>query len=278
MRIHSLADLRADLKVELRITNTKPRYTDEEIDLAIHRASNELREYFWTEAVDENQSFTQDVFEYVYSFPVENFYRIERIETSTPPALVEDWDESLPGTLQFYSNRGSGVIRAYYERHPVAYPDDLILDVGSGGPDSDDTSLAVTATTLSWPDTGYMRIEDEVLSYSAINRATKTFTVARGLFGSAAAAHSTADTAVSFVNVVDKEAFYDGVRDLASAYLNRMRIIDAPSADVSGNVTIMRQTLEGMNAWVRQHRMRSKATTRKQNRSKPLRSRRRGNA
>ena len=100
--------------------------------------------------------------------------------------------------------------------------------------------------------------------------------VARAQLDTAAASHATTSL-LSFVNLVEKEIFFDGIRDIAIAYLNRMRIVDAPSSDIGGNITVMREIMESLRPWIREHRMRSKRPAKpKSNRSKPMRYRKRG--
>ena len=92
----------------------------------------------------------------------------------------------------------------------------------------------------------------------------------------AAKSHETTSL-LSFVNIVEKDIFFDGIRDIAIAYLNRMRIVDAPSSDVGGNITVMREIMDSLRPWIREHRMRSKRPSGgKQRRAKPLRFRKRG--
>ena len=138
--------------------------------------------------------------------------------------------------------------------------------------------ISAATNTIDWPATGYLKIDNEVMAYSAITRTAspETLTVVRAQVDTAAAAHTTASL-LSFVNLVEKEIFFDGVRDIAIAYLNRMRIVDAPSADIGGNITVMREIMEQLRPWIREHRMRSKRPAKvKQGRSRPMRHRKRG--
>ena len=116
------------------------------------------------------------------------------------------------------------------------------------------------------------------MAYSAITRTAspETLTVVRAQIDTAPAAHLTTSF-LSFTNLVEKEIFFDGVRDIAIAYLNRMRIVDAPSSDIGGNITVMREIMDSLRPWIREHRMRSKRPAKaKQGRSRPMRHRKRG--
>jgi hypothetical protein len=279
-RVPSLKDLRDDLSLELRNSGTNPRYVDAELDMAIRRAVNALSEYFYYDDIDESKTITSGVgsLKYSYNFPVSNIYQVELIPTADAmPRNTTDWQEDsrFEGCdLYFLKHHQVGAtIRVKYERHPIAYPDDLQLLASI---DADDTTVVASTDVSDWPDIGYFKIDSEILAYTAIDRATDSFTVTRADSNTAAASHSSGAT-ISFVNKIEKGVFYDGVKDWAIAYLNRMRIIDATSADVAGNVTIMRQILEDMDNWIRRHRMRSKRPTlSKVTGARPLNSRRRG--
>jgi len=276
-RHHSLKDLRTEISIELRNeSGSNERYTDSELNVAIRRATAILSEYFWFTETDSSKTFTTNTFDYVYDYPVKDIEKVGIISASAPVKFSEKWYESVEGTLTFLSNEDSGAtIRVWYKRHPVPFPNDLAT---SGAHTDDTTSILVASSSslVDWPDTGYCKIDNEVLRYTALNRSTNTFTVVRAQLSSAADAITTG-TAVSFVNRVDKDVFFEGVKDLAIAYLSRMRIVDAPSADVDGHVTIMREILEAQGRWVRQHRMRSQRQTfSAPNTSQGLRSRSRG--
>jgi hypothetical protein len=281
-RHHSLADLRSDITTELRNPSTAQRYTDAEIDLAIRRATNYLSEYFWFEDKDTTKSFATGTFQYSYSDPIKDVYRVDFLDaTSSPPQIATDWyeEKQIAGTeLYFLDSHTSGsTIHLWYERHPTPFPSDLTMNAGI---DASVVSIPISAgtNTIDWPATGYLKIDNEVMAYTAITRTAspETLTVTRALLDTAAAAHTTSSL-LSFVNLVEKDIFFDGIRDIAIAYLNRMRIVDAPSGDIGGNITVMREIMDSLRPWIREHRMRSKRPSgAKQRRAKPMRFRKRG--
>ena len=281
-RHHSLADLRSDITTELRNPTTASRYTDIEIDLAIRRATNFLSEYFWYEDKDTTKSFTTGTFQYTYNDPVKDIYRVDFVDSATsPPQIASDWyeEKNIAGTELYFleSHTASATIHVWYERHPTPFPSDLTMN---GNINDAVTSIPISSgtNTIDWPATGYLKIDNEVMSYSAVGRTTspETLTVARAKMDTAAAAHTTSSL-LSFVNLVEKEIFFDGVRDIAIAYLNRMRIVDAPSSDIGGNITVMREIMDSLRPWIREHRMRSKRPAKPmRNRARPMRYRKRG--
>ena len=281
-RHHSLADLRSDITTELRNPTTASRYTDTEIDLAIRRATNFLSEYFWYEDKDTSKSFVNGTYQYTYNDPIKDIYRVDFVDSATsPPQIAVDWyeEKNMAGTeLYFLENHtDASIIHVCYERHPTAFPSDLTMN-GSINHAVTEIPISSGTNTIDWPATGYLKIDNEVMSYSAITRTVspEVLTVARGKIDTAAQSHTTASL-LSFVNLVEKEIFFDGVRDIAIAYLNRMRIVDAPSADIGGNITVMREIMEQLRPWIREHRMRSKRPAKpKQGRSRPMRHRKRG--
>lgn len=280
MRHYSLGDIRSDLDVELRNPATNPRYSVAELDVAIQRAANVMGEYFYIEQVDTSQSFTDGIFSYDYDFPVKDIYRVELIETSTTPIrVVEDWTEltKVDGcTLYFAQSRGVSTIQIWYERHPYPYPSDLTLDDGDGVNTTDTAFVVDQGTSLDWPSAGFAKIGNEFVKYTSFDRSTLTLTVVRGQLDSIAAAHVDGVT-LSFVNEMEKPAFIEGVKEVAIKFLNRTRIVDAPSGDIAGNVTIMREIDDGMRQWIRDHRMRSKKQAiAKTSPATPMRGRRRG--
>jgi hypothetical protein len=281
-RHHSLADLRSDITTELRNPTTASRYTNAEIDLAIRRATNYLSEYFWFEDKDTSKTFTSGTFQYTYNDPIKDIYRVDFVDSaSSPPQIAVDWyeEKNMAGTELYFldSHTASSTIHVWYERHPTAFPSDLTMN---GNINAAVTEIPISSgtNTIDWPATGYLKIDNEVMSYSVITRTVspETLTVARGKIDTAAQSHTTASL-LSFVNLVEKEIFFDGVRDIAIAYLNRMRIVDAPSGDIGGNITVMREIMESLRPWIREHRMRSKRPAKpKSTRSKPMRYRKRG--
>jgi hypothetical protein len=281
-RHHSLADLRSDITTELRNPSTASRYTNTEIDLAIRRATNYLSEYFWYEEKDISKTFTSGTFQYTYNDPIKDIYRVDFVDSaSSPPQIAIDWyeEKNMAGTELYFleSHTASSTIHVWYERHPTAFPSDLTMNAGINDAV---TSIPISSgtNTIDWPATGYLKIDNEVMSYSAITRTAspETLTVARAQIDTAPAAHLTTSL-LSFTNLVEKEIFFDGVRDIAIAYLNRMRIVDAPSSDIGGNITVMREIMESLRPWIREHRMRSKRPAKaKSSRSKPMRYRKRG--
>tara|TARA_R110002050_G_scaffold1290_3_gene9462 strand:+ start:1473 stop:2333 length:861 start_codon:yes stop_codon:yes gene_type:complete len=281
-RHHSLADLRSDITTELRNPTTASRYTDTEIDLAIRRATNFLSEYFWYEDKDTSKSFVNGTYQYTYNDPIKDIYRVDFVDSaSSPPQIAVDWyeEKNMAGTeLYFLENHtDASTIHVWYERHPTAFPSDLTMNASINHAVTEIPINELT-NTIDWPATGYLKIDNEVMSYSAVTRTVspETLTVARGKIDTAAQSHSTTSL-LSFVNLVEKEIFFDGVRDIAIAYLNRMRIVDAPSADIGGNITVMREIMEQLRPWIREHRMRSKRPAKpKQGRSRPMRHRKRG--
>ena len=281
-RHHSLADLRSDITTELRNPSTAQRYTDAEIDLAIRRATNYLSEYFWFEDKDITKSFATGTFQYSYSAPVKDIYRVDFLDaTSSPPQIATDWyeEKQIAGTeLYFLDSHTSGsTIHAWYERHPTPFPSDLTMNATINDAVLE-IAVSSSTNTIDWPATGYLKIDNEVMAYSAITRTAtpETLTVARAQLDTAAASHATTSL-LSFVNLVEKEIFFDGIRDIAIAYLNRMRIVDAPSSDIGGNITVMREIMDSLRPWIREHRMRSKRPSGgKQRRAKPMRFRKRG--
>ena len=281
-RYYSLKDLRDLLNIELRNeSGTAARYTDEEMNTAIARATDTLAAYFWSEEYVESATFALNDYEYEYSFPVADVFAVEFIpssNTSAPRSSVE-WDAvttDYTTTLYLMGNHVSGdTIRVWYERHPYPYPGDLTLLTTV---DSDDTTFAVSSDTnvAEWPNVGYLKVDNEIVSFTT-NRSANTLTVVRAALGSAAAAHTGTTAVLSFVNKVTKPVFFDGVRDLAIYYLNRMRVVDAPAGDIQGNVTIMREINENFPRWIRMHRMRSKKTSvRTVRRSRSMGTRTRG--
>ena len=281
-RHHSLADLRSDITTELRNPTTASRYTDTEIDLAIRRATNFLSEYFWYEDKDTSKSFVNGTYQYTYNDPIKDIYRVDFVDSATsPPQIAVDWyeEKNMAGTeLYFLENHtDASTIHVWYERHPTAFPSDLTMN-GSINHAVTEIPINAATNTIDWPATGYLKIDNEVMAYSAITRTVspEVLTVARGKIDTAAQSHTTASL-LSFVNLVEKEIFFDGVRDIAIAYLNRMRIVDAPSSDIGGNITVMREIMESLRPWIREHRMRSKRPAKpKSTRSKPMRYRKRG--
>tara|TARA_R110001583_G_scaffold75341_13_gene207622 strand:+ start:1959 stop:2819 length:861 start_codon:yes stop_codon:yes gene_type:complete len=281
-RHHSLADLRSDITTELRNPTTASRYTNTEIDLAIRRATNFLSEYFWYEDKDTSKSFVNGTYQYTYNDPIKDIYRVDFVDSaSSPPQIAVDWyeEKNMAGTeLYFLENHtDASTIHVWYERHPTAFPSDLTMNASINHAVTEIPINELT-NTIDWPATGYLKIDNEVMSYSAVTRTVspETLTVARGKIDTAAQSHSTTSL-LSFVNLVEKEIFFDGVRDIAIAYLNRMRIVDAPSADIGGNITVMREIMEQLRPWIREHRMRSKRPAKpKQGRSRPMRHRKRG--
>jgi len=281
-RHHSLADLRSDITTELRNPTTASRYTDTEIDLAIRRATNYLSEYFWYEEKDTSKTFTSGTYQYTYNDPIKDIYRVDFVDSAlSPPQIAVDWyeEKNMAGTELYFleGHTASSAIHVWYERHPTAFPSDLTMN---GNINHAVTEIPINANTntIDWPATGYLKIDNEVMAYSAVTRTVspETLTVVRGQIDTAAQSHTTVSL-LSFVNLVEKEIFFDGVRDIAIAYLNRMRIVDAPSADIGGNITVMREIMESLRPWIREHRMRSKRPAKaKSSRSKPMRYRKRG--
>ncbi len=281
MRHYSLGDIRSELDTELRNPATNARYSVAELDVAIQRAANIMGEYFYLEGVDSSQTFTDGIFSYDYSYPVKDIYLVELIETATTPVhIAEDWMEQTKTdgcTLYFAQNHGgSPTMRVWYERHPYPYPTDLTLD------DADDVNATDTAfvvdqgSSLDWPSAGFAKIDNEFIEYTAFDRSTLTLTVVRAQLGSVGASHVDGAT-ISFVNEMEKPAFVEGVKEVAIKFLNRIRIVDAPSGDIAGNVTVMREIDDGMKQWIRDHRMRSKKQAMgKTSPATPLRGRRRG--
>ena len=281
-RHHSLADLRSDITTELRNPTTASRYTDTEIDLAIRRATNYLSEYFWYEDKDTTKSFTTGTFQYTYNDPVKDIYRVDFVDSaSSPPQIASDWyeEKNIAGTELYFleSHTASATIHVWYERHPTPFPSDLTMNASINHAVTE-IPIASATNTIDWPATGYLKIDNEVMAYSAVDRTVspETLTVARGKIDTAAQSHATTSL-LSFVNLVEKEIFFDGVRDIAIAYLNRMRIVDAPSSDIGGNITVMREIMDSLRPWVREHRMRSKRPAKPmRNRARPMRYRKRG--
>ncbi len=257
----------------MRNDATNPRYTDPELNLSIERATIMLGEYFFAEASDTTKTWVDGTYEYTYSFPIENIYRVEFIPSSGPPSIADDWQES-GSILHFNRDHTDGqTIRIWYERHPFPYPDDGAADSAI---DNSQLTFISSVNLLDWPETGFLKIDSEVMEYTAIDRSTDTFTVTRAQLGTAAATHAN-ESVISFVNNVGKQVFYNGIRDISIMYLNRMRIIDAPSADIAGNVTVMREIAENVNGWIRAHRMRSsRPITQQTQRAIPFKTRRRG--
>lgn len=276
-RQYSLKDLRDSIDVETRNNTTNPRYTSVEIDLSIERATLMLGEYFFAVETDSTASWVDGTYSYEYSFPVEDIFLVEFVPSSGPPSQADDWREydDGDGTTLFFNDdhKQSETIRVWYERHPYPYPSD---GASSASISISDTSVISTESLADWPDSGFCKMESEILRYTAIDRTSDTITIVRGQLGTAASTHAT-ETPISYVNKVDKSVFYNGIRDVAIMYLNRMRVIDAPSSDIAGNVTVMREIQEGLRNWVRTHRMRqSRPIGQKQRRSQPMRGRTRG--
>ncbi len=283
-RHHSLADLRSDITTELRNPSSasSARYSNAEIDLAIRRATNYLSEYFWYEDKDTTKSFSTGTFQYTYNDPVKDIYRVDFVDSTTsPPQIASDWyeEKNIAGTeLYFLENHtSSSTIHVWYERHPTPFPSDLTMNASINHAVTE-IPIASATNTIDWPATGYLKIDNEVMAYSAVDRTVspETLTVARGKMDTAAKSHATTSL-LSFVNLVEKEIFFDGVRDIAIAYLNRMRIVDAPSSDIGGNITVMREIMDSLRPWIREHRMRSKRPAKPmRNRARPMRYRKRG--
>ena len=217
-----------------------------------------------------------------FRYPVKDIYRVDFVDSATsPPQIASDWyeEKNIAGTeLYFLENHtASATIHVWYERHPTPFPSDLTMNATIN---DSVTSIPISSSTntIDWPATGYLKIDNEVMSYSAVDRTAspETLTVARAKMDTAAAAHNTSSL-LSFVNLVEKEIFFDGVRDIAIAYLNRMRIVDAPSSDIGGNITVMREIMDSLRPWIREHRMRSKRPAKPmRNRARPMRYRKRG--
>lgn len=276
--IYSLRDLRTELSIELRNeSGDGARYTELEMNVALRRATNILREHFWHTEMDESKQFVAGQLDYVYDFPVSKFEKVAfRAGNSGVYQFSEEWYEPIDGTLTFLSEHGSGdTIYVWYQRHPFPYPDDLVL---SGTINSSVTQLTVGTDVpiSSWPTTGYFKLNNELFRYTEYDPSTRMITFERGLFNTASVGHAAASK-LSFVNLIDKPVFFEGVKDLAMAYLNRMRIVDIPAADAQGNVTIMREILDGYQRWISRHRQRSSIQPfAKSNISEGLRGRRRG--
>jgi len=186
----------------------------------------------------------------------------------------------MAGTeLYFLENHtDASTIHVWYERHPTSFPSDLTMNAGINDAVLE-IAISSGTNTIDWPATGYLKIDNEVMAYSAVDRTVspETLTVVRGQIDTAAQSHVATTALLSFVNLVEKEIFFDGVRDIAIAYLNRMRIVDAPSGDIGGNITVMREIMDSLRPWIREHRMRSKRPAKPmRNRARPMRYRKRG--
>lgn len=258
-RHYSLKDLRDEISVELRNTpGTDARYTELEMSVAIRRAASVLSAYFWFTDEDRTKTYVQDVQTYAYDYPVQNIDSVA-FQKDTTLSFAEDWFELQEGILQFIDEHAGGdTIVVYYGRNPFPYPNDLTLLTGLN---TSVTAVALSSVTnnVNWPSNGWLKINNEVMHYTitAADRAANTLTVVRAQLDTAPDSHGAA-TVISFINRCDKLAYFEGVKDLAIAYLNRTRIVDAPSADIAGHVTVMREIMEGQRMWVRQHRMRQK--------------------
>jgi len=272
----SLKTLREQIKKEIRVlTSTdKSRYRDDEIDLAINRAVLELERYFWHTELYEGASFAAHTFEYTLGYPVRDIYQVEFTNSdSNPVRIADDWDEDIDpegGTvLRFFSDHRPSDLLIRYERHPIAYPPDLVL---GNIVNHDHTSIRVDISqdVYLWPPSGYLEINNEVIKYGSITLhdsglslgEVRFDTITRAALGSTAPKGSitsphTEGSAVSFVNVVDKAVFFEGVRERAISILNRIRILDAAPAEVQGYVTIMREIEEAERRWILDHRQRS---------------------
>lgn len=285
MRHHSLRDLRAELSIELRNSSgSNARYTDEEMSLALRRACAMLQEYFWLTATDSSKTFATDQYVYTYDYPVQNFEKVAFVNSNNFVKFSEEWWEPFPGQLEFLGNHDNGeTIRVDYRRFPVPYPDDLelqdaITTTGSGI--VGDSQIVSVLSAGDWPNSGWLKIDDEVMEIISIDRGiggtVSHITATRGQLDTHPAAHAE-NAAVSFMNRVDKPVFFEGVKDAAIAYLNRINIIDSPAADIAGNVTIMREINEGMGMWIRRHRQRQmQQPVPKVNTARPFRNRTRG--
>jgi hypothetical protein len=266
----SLKDLRDDLKVELRsLTGAgQPRYTDAEIDLAINRAVLELEQDFWAELTDASKAYAENTHTYTY-VGISDFYQVRFQRAPNPVSFGTDWEEPQPGVLNFLKRHNAGdSIIVYYERHPIAFPDDLVTDATL---EENITALSVLITggnVYTWPSTGHLKVGQEIMSYSAIvidTATTATLTVTRAQLNTVQP-HSTTDhlsgSTVSYVNLCEKAVFFEGVKEWAISSLNRTRVTSAAVAEVQGNVTIMRQIEDQKRQWRRQHKMRSRKPTR----------------
>jgi len=276
--IYSLDDLRTELGIELRNeSGTNARYSELEMNVAIRRATNMLSEYFWHTSQDSSKSFVSDTYTYTYDEPVRNFEKVAfRAGNDGVYQYTDSWYEPIDGTLVFMGDHvGGETIYVWYNRHPDPYPDDLTLDgeiTGSAATLTIDSSTPV----YLWPSTGYFKMNNEIFKYTAWDADTNTMTIVRNQFNTAVQSHAD-DSTLSYINLIDKPVFYEGVKDLAMAYLQRIRIVDIPASEAQGNVTIMREIMEGYRRWIQTHRMRTqKQTFTKTNSSSGMRTRRRG--
>jgi hypothetical protein len=266
----SLKEIRDELNIELRNDADHPRYSTEEVDLAIRRAVGKLERYFWWEDIlEDDQVYITNDYTYVFDYPVRDIIKIEYGQDYRNNVRIEDWtEENNPRTLQTtiqiskVQEVGAG-FRIHYENHPILPPSDIQV---MNNQDADGLTLRFTGGVegKKWPSQGFAKIGSEVVYYSrpsVISSDRIEYTVERGMFDTYAEEHNIGDV-VSYVLICDKPVFFEGVKDLAIGYLNRMRIIDSTSADVGGNVTIMRQILDDFDGWLRAHRMRSKRPNR----------------
>lgn len=266
----SLSQIRDELNIELRNQAEAPRYSTAEVDMAIRRAVGKLERYFWWETtLDDDTVFVTNDFEYTYDYPVRDIYKVEYGQSYRNNVLVGDWTEendTANEQTKLWISRvhetGAG-LRVHYEAHPVVPPSDIQV---MNAQDSDGLTIRLTggAEGKKWPKRGYALIGSEVIAYSSpeiVSSDRIQYDIVRAQFGTYAESHAIGDVA-SFVLVCDKPVFFEGVRDLAIGYLNRMRVIDSPSADVGGSVTIMRQILDDFDSWLRAHRMKSRRPVR----------------
>lgn len=284
---YSLTKLRNEIKTELRVTsndNSRTRYSDAEINLAIRRAVSELEPYFWFENVDESKTYSSSTHEYEYEYPIVDIFEVTFEDSPSPLRFASDWytESNLDGgaTLRFLKHHNpSDVIRVRYEHHPHPYPTALTLNgafvpttaptegtfttiAGTETPgaiDSDDTGLYATDDdAVDFPPPPFwIQVDNEIMKVTSWDPNNVRMIVERGALGTRAANHSQNAT-IDFVNLAAKQVFFEGVKEWAMGGLHRSRVIDAANSEVQGNVTIMRSIDDMKDRWLRRHRMRSR--------------------
>lgn len=284
---YSLTKLRDEIKTELRVIsndNSRTRYTDAEINLAIRRAVSELESYFWFENTDESKTYSTNTHEYEYEYPISDIFEVTFEDSPAPLRFASDWmiEPNLDGgsTLRFLKDHNaSDVIRVRYEHHPHPYPTAITLNGAfvptatvtagtfatiagtetAGGLDSDDTGLFATEDdAVDFPPPPFwIQIDNEVMKVTSWDPNNVRMIIERGALGTRAATHSQNAT-IDFVNLAAKPVFFEGIKEWAMGGLHRSRVIDATNSEVQANVTIMRSIDDMKDRWLRRHRMRSR--------------------
>ena len=189
---------------------------------------------------------------YGYALPdrVQNIYAVERRQSSEalPYEPIPWWREEpdgITGAPYLWLNfEGSdwGLRVKYMVIMPVPSALDLAVDDATNITAADTTITVdgAAATTLDdWPEPGWCKIDDEVISYTGIDTASETLTgCTRGVWGTAA---THADDAVVYSVVPGwKPDVFGVVLSLAQVELYQMELHDAPAKERDASTFMVR--------------------------------------